>query len=126
MAISRKAILAALAGVTLLAGCATGPYYDDYGYGYRHAPSYGYGYPDPYYYGSGYNYYGPSIGLGLTFSDRDYRRHGDHRHRDWRRGDRDRDGRDRDWRDRDGPHDRGHHEAPLGRDAASDRNYSPG
>jgi len=80
MAISRKAILAALAGATLLAGCATGPYYDDYGYGYGNR--YGYGYGDPYY-GSDY-YYGPSVGLGLgyTYSDRDYRRRGDYRDRD--------------------------------------------
>ena len=114
MAISRKAILAALAGAALLAGCATGPYYDDYGYGYNYGPSYG-----PYYYGSDY-YYGPSIGLGLTYSDRDYRR-GGHRHRDWRRDGRHRDGRDRDgWRDRD-PRDPGNV-----RDAESDPNYSPG
>ncbi len=123
MAISRKAILAALAGATLLAGCATGPYYDDYGYGYGNR--YGYGYADPYY-GSGY-YYGPAVGLGLglTYPDRDYRRHGDHRDRDWRRDGRDRDGRDRDgWRDR-GPRDR-FDGNPGTVDAERDPNYSPG
>lgn len=89
MAIPRKALLAALAGATLLAGCATGPYYDDYyGYDRAYGYDYGYGYGDPYYYGPGY-YYGPSIGLGLSWSDRDYRRHRDHRHRDHRH---------RDWR----------------------------
>lgn len=116
MAISRKALLAALAGATLLAGCATGPYYDDYGYGSR----YGSGYGDPYSYAPGY-YYGPSVGLGLgfTYSDRDYRRRGDHRDRDWHRDRRDRDG----WRDR-GPdrYDRG----SGTRDAESDPSYSPG
>jgi hypothetical protein len=119
MAISRKAVLVALAGATLLAGCATGPYYDDYGYGYGHGSPYGYGYGDPYYYAPG-SYYGPSVGLGLgfTYSDRDYRRRGDHRHRDWRRDGRDRDGRDG-WRDR---FDRN----PGTVDAESDPNYSPG
>jgi hypothetical protein len=98
MAISRKAVLAALAGATLLAGCATGPYYDDYGYGYGYDSRSGYGYADPYHYGPGYDY-GPSVGFGLgfTYSDRDYRRRGDHRHRDWRR-----DGRSAErWRDGD-------------------------
>jgi len=117
MAISRKTLLAALAGATLLAGCATGPYYDDYGYGYGYGSSYGYGYGDPYYYAPGY-YYGPSVGFGLSYSNRDYRYRGDHRHRDWRRDGRGRDGRDRDgWRDR-GP--------GTVRDAESDPNYSPG
>jgi hypothetical protein len=121
MAISRKTVLVALAGAALLAGCATGPYYDDYGYGY--GSPYGYGYGDPYY-GSGY-YYGPSVGLGLglTYSDRDYRRRGDHRHRDWRRDGRDRDGRDG-WRDR-GPGDR-YYGNPGTVDAERDPNYSPG
>ena len=117
MATSRKAALAVLASATLLAGCATGPYYDDYGYGYGSRYGYGYGYGDPYYYAPGY-YYGPSIGLGLTYSDRDYRRH-DHRHRDWRRDRHDRDGtRDRspDW-----------YNSPGGtRDAERDPSYSPG
>lgn len=122
MAISRKAILAALAGATLLAGCATGPYYDD-GYGYGYGASYGYGYGDPYY-APGY-YYGPSVGLGfgLTYSDRDYRGRGDHRHRDWRRDGRDRDGRDG-WRDR-GPRDR-YDGNPGTVDAERDPSYSPG
>lgn len=113
MAISRKALLAALAGATLLAGCATGPYYDDY---YAYDRGYGYGYGDPYY-TPGY-YYGPSVGFGLSYSDRDYRRH-DHRDRDWRRDRGDRDGwRDRttDWYGRPG--------GTL--DAERDPNYSPG
>ena len=120
MAISRKALVTALAGAALLAGCATGPYYDDYGYGYGYGSGYGYGYGDPYY-APGY-YYGPSVGLGLgfTYSDRDYRRRGDHRHRDGRR---DRDGRDG-WRDR-GPGDRYEYN-PGTVDAERDRNYSPG
>jgi hypothetical protein len=84
MTILRKAVLATLIGAAPLAGCATGPYYDDYGYDrYGYGPGYGYapGYVDPYYYGPGY--VGPSVGLGFTYSDRDNRRY--RRDRDGRR-----------------------------------------
>ena len=80
MAISAKFILAAaLGGAALLGGCATGPYYDSYGYnGYYdgYAPGYGYAY-DPY-------YAAPSVGLGFgyTYSDGDYYRGGRYRDRD--------------------------------------------
>ena len=99
MKTSAKLVLAALGSAALLAGCATGPYYDNYGYG---NDPYGRGY---YGYDYGYPYVAPSIGLGFSYSDRYDRR--------WRDGDgRDRDGwRDRDgsrdgWRDRDGSRDR--------------------
>ena len=100
MAISLKSTFAAVAGAALLAGCATGPYYQDYGYGY--GPGYAYPYEDygPAYYGPGY--VAPSVGFGVTYVDRDdNRRHwrGDGRG-EWR-GDRDGDGR----RDRDGRRD---------------------
>jgi hypothetical protein len=85
MAIHTKVILAAaLGGAALLGGCATGPYYDNgYGYGYGYDTAYP-GYYDPY-------SYGPSVGLGFSYSDNDYR---------WRDNDgrwRNNDGR---WRDR--------------------------
>jgi hypothetical protein len=85
MAISAKLILAAaLGGAALLGGCATGPYYDNYGYngyyGNGYGPGYGYAY-DPY-------YVAPSVGLGFgyTYSDGDYYRGGRYRDRDgnWR------------------------------------------
>lgn len=105
MAISRKTLLAALAGAALLSGCATGPYYDEYGYGYgydAYGPNY-YGYP---------GYAGPSIGLGFTYSDRDYRRERRGDRREWRGEHRDRDGDGRrDWRG-DRQHDR--EESPIG------------
>jgi hypothetical protein len=66
-----KSLLASIAAVGLLAGCAT----YDYGYGYSQ-PYYGYGYdygPSYYdygsYYGPGY-YVGPSVGLNFGFRDR--------------------------------------------------------
>ena len=49
-----KSILALAAAATLLAGCATDPYYDNYGYG----PTY---YPRSY-------YYGPRFGFGIGYS----------------------------------------------------------
>ena len=85
MKTQRKAILAALAGAALLAGCATDPYYDNYGYGYS---GYNYGYANPSYYGPSYYgpaYVAPSVGLGLSYQDYDYRRDGR-----WHRDDRDR------------------------------------
>lgn len=95
-----KSVLAVVAGAAILAGCATGPYYQDYGYGY--GPGYAYPYDDygPGYYGPGY--VAPSVGFGVTYIDRDdHRRHwrDDRQSRDNRRewrGDRDGDGR-RDW-----------------------------
>ena len=88
MAISMKSLLAAAGCAVLAAGCATGPYYDNYGYDYGYggyAPAYGYP-----------GYVGPSVGIGYGstyYYDRDD---------DRRRYRGDRDGR-REWRDRDGP-----------------------
>jgi len=82
---SAKLILATTLGsAALLGGCATGPYYDNYGYngyyGNGYGPGYGYAY-DPY-------YVAPSVGLGFgyTYSDGDYYRGGRYRDRDgsWR------------------------------------------
>ncbi len=81
----RKAVLATLICAAPLAGCATGPYYDGYGYDRGYGYDYGYGYAPGYAYDP--YYYGPSVGLGFSYSDRDHRRY------------RDRDGR---WRHRDG------------------------
>lgn len=92
---SKKSALALAAAAALLAGCATGPYYDRYAYAdgtyyerpvnrdydyatayrdYDYAPAYRY-----YDYGPAYypNYYfGPSLGFGLSFSNRGHwRRH---------------------------------------------------
>lgn len=91
MAKTIRAALVAVAGAALLAGCATGPYYQDgYGNGYYDN---GYGYGPSYYepaYGPMYyepGYVAPSVGFGVTYIDRgDDRRH-------WR----ERDGR-REWR----------------------------
>ena len=79
--VTKKSVLA-LAGAALLAGgCATGPYYDQYAYNeggtyyerpvyrddvpvyryYDHGPAYSYYSPF---------YYGPTIGLGFSFSNR--------------------------------------------------------
>jgi len=96
MAISRKAVLSALAGAVLLSGCAA--YDGGYGYGYGYNPN-PYGYGDPSYYGYP-AYTGPAVGLGFTYTDPGYRR-------EWRGDHRDGDGyRDRNWdRDRDGRRD---------------------
>jgi hypothetical protein len=115
MAMNRKTVLALAAAATLLGACATGPYYDEYGYGYGYDQpgyGYGYGYDQPGYAYPGYSYYsGPTVGFGIGFSsvDRDGRREWrDHRgdgDRRWGRdNDRDHD-RDR-WRDRDRDNDR--------------------
>ena len=86
MGISIKRTLAALAGTALLAGCATGPYYDS---GYYYGDRYAYGAPT-YYYDAYPGYVAPSVGLGFgyTYYDRDYRHWDGHRHREWRQGDR--------------------------------------
>lgn len=92
MAISMKTLLAATGCAVLVAGCATGPYYDNYGY------DYGYGGYGPAYYGYP-AYAGPAVGIGFGstyYYDDDHRRY--HGRGEWR----DRDGR-REWRDRDGP-----------------------
>ena len=91
---STKSMLALAAAAALLAGCATGPYYDNnYAYGdgsyynrpadnyynrpadnYYYAPpapAYRYGYA-PGYYTSPY-YAAPSVGFGITYSNRGYR-----------------------------------------------------
>ena len=89
MATSRKTILVLAGAALMLGACASDPYYNGY-YGDRY--SYGYGggpaYYDPY-------YYGPTVGFGLAWNDRD----GDRWHRDH-----DRDGDHRD-HDRDHDHD---------------------
>lgn len=93
-----KAALAAIAGAALLAGCATGPYYQDGYNGYDNG-YYNNGYYSNGYYNNGYGYgYGPayyepayiapSVGFGITYVDRD----DGHRHYHG-----DRDGR-REWR----------------------------
>jgi hypothetical protein len=92
MTTTRKTLLAALACVLPLAGCATGPYYGD---GYYDRGYYGYGYENPYYYSPGY--VAPSVGLGFAYTDRDHR---DYRRREWRGDYRDRDRDGREWRDR--------------------------
>lgn len=94
-----KAVLATLAGATLLAGCATSPYYDNGYYGGGYGYDYDAAYGGPYYGSPGY--VGPSVGFGLGYSytDRDYRRW--HNDNNWR----DRD--DRNWRDRDNRNGRG-------------------
>ena len=90
-----KTLLAAGAAVLALAGCASGPYYDTYGYG----PGY-----SPYYYDYGYGapaYYGPSVGLGYYYYDSDG-------HRRWHEGRDQRDHGDRGhWGDRPDYNDRG-------------------
>ncbi len=67
-----KSLLASIAAMGLLAGCAT----YDYGYGYSQ-PYYGYGYDyGPYYYdygpyyGPGYYVGPPTVGLNFEFRDR--------------------------------------------------------
>ncbi|HYC35016.1 MAG TPA: twin-arginine translocation signal domain-containing protein [Usitatibacter sp.] len=75
--ISRKALLG-VAAATLLGGCATGPYYDDYAYN----DGYYYDRPvtryyDPYYGPTYYpRYYapGPSVGLSLSYGRHWHRR----------------------------------------------------
>ena len=88
MAIFRKAALAAaVGGALLLGGCATGPYYDNYGYN----GGYGYGYEQPYY---GPAYVEPSVGFGVGFADYGGDRHWHHDHD----GDRWHGDRSHDWR----------------------------
>lgn len=102
MAISMKSMLVAAGCAALVAGCATGPYYDNYGYGgygsgYGYGSSYGSAYGPAYYGHPGY--VAPSVGIGFGstyYYDQNDRRH--YRDRDDRREWRgDRDGR-RDWR----------------------------
>ena len=85
---SSKSILALAGAAALLAGCATGPYYDNYGYGYGDGTYYGQP-TDNYYYAPpapAYRYYGygpayypspynvaPSVGFGITYSSRGHR-----------------------------------------------------
>ena len=74
---SRKSVLTLAAAGALLAGCATGPYYDSYSYDdgyYYDRPVTRYYEPAPPAYYAPY-YVGPSIGLGFTFGGhRHYRR----------------------------------------------------
>jgi hypothetical protein len=78
-----KSLLASIAVVGLLAGCAT----YDYGYGYSQ-PYYGYGYGYDYgpsyydygYYGPGYYIGPPAVGLDFQFRDRDRHEHAGRRH----------------------------------------------
>ena len=71
-------IAALTAGAAILGGCADYPYtysdsnyyYDNYAY--RSAPSYSYYRDTPgYWYGPGY-YVAPSVGFGITYSNRPY------------------------------------------------------
>jgi hypothetical protein len=68
IAMKLRKLLAAAGAVTIatLAGCATYPYDD---YAYPDGPRYSEYGPD--YYRPGY-YAGPSVGLGITYSNRDY------------------------------------------------------
>jgi len=78
-----KSLLASIAVVGLLAGCAT----YDYGYGYSQ-PYYGYGYGYDYgpsyydygYYGPGYYIGPPAVGFDFRFRDRDRHEHAGRRH----------------------------------------------
>ena len=83
MATTRKAILILAGAALMLGACASDPYYNGY-YGDRYSYGYGAGpaYYDPY-------YYGPTVGFGLAFNDREEH----HRFRD---------------RDREEHHDRDH------------------
>src|SRR5688500_8500595 len=83
MAYPIKSVLTVIAGAALVAGCATGAYYQDYGYGY--GPGYDYDGYGPTYYGAP-GYVAPSLGFGITYIDRDddRRQWRDDRRRDWR------------------------------------------
>ena len=78
---SRKPLLLALAGAALLAGCATGPYYDSYAYdeSYYGTRAYPYDYPTYRYYSygpgyaPGYYYTPPSVSFSLGYSNRRWR-----------------------------------------------------
>ena len=67
----RKSLLSMLAGAALLAGCATGPYYD---YPYERSGYYDHSYDYPpyeyYSYGPGYYVAPPVVSFGLTYSNR--------------------------------------------------------
>ena len=69
---SRKALLALAAAATMLGGCATYPYDDPYAYNQGYYRDY---YGNTYYTPPSY-YTGPSVGFGITYTDRnDYWRH---------------------------------------------------
>jgi hypothetical protein len=78
-----KSLMASIAVVGLLAGCAT----YDYGYGYSQ-PYYGYGYGYDYgpsyydygYYGPGYYIGAPTVGLDFGFRDRGRHEYAGRRH----------------------------------------------
>ena len=74
-----KSVLALAATAALLAGCATGPYYDSYGNHVYNDGSYYYDRPAyRYYEGPAYYapapYVGPSVGFGIAYSNRGYYR----------------------------------------------------
>lgn len=69
---SRKALLALAVAATALGGCATYPYDDPYQNGYYQRDYYG----NTYYNAPPAYYTGPSVGFGITYTDRnDYWRH---------------------------------------------------
>ena len=84
MAILTKKLLAlaVLGSASLTAGCATGGYYDDYGY---YGDRYAYGAPT-YYYDNYPGYVAPSVGLGFGYSyyDGGDRQRFRERNREWR------------------------------------------
>jgi hypothetical protein len=74
---SRKVLLALAVAATALGGCATYPY-DDPNYAYYQNPDGPYYrdyYGRPYYPAYPGYYVGPSVGFGITYSDRHYHRH---------------------------------------------------
>jgi hypothetical protein len=72
---SRKPLLIAIVACTaVLAGCATGPYYDDDPYYYGRTTYSGYPEYRYYDYGPGYYVGRPSVSLGLGYSSRRYYR----------------------------------------------------
>jgi hypothetical protein len=87
MATSFRTVLSIAAGGALLAACAAGPY--DYGYGYG-SPYYDAA--PGYYYGPGYDYYGPSVGVGVEYGSRDGWGRDRRDAREWRERHADRDG----------------------------------
>ena len=67
---SRKLLLAGALAAAALGGCAAYPYDDGYYHDSRYYDEYGRAY-----YGPPAYYAGPTVGLGITYTDRDFPRH---------------------------------------------------